>query len=191
MGGNLGRTGISLPLVGVRRVITTRKERGLISSKGKYRDWLTEDGLTYIESWASDGLTDIQIAGKMGISLSSFYIWQEKYPEIRAALKRGKAPADRKVEQALYRRACGYDCEETVTDYYLSDTEKDEDGSPKKIIKNIRVTRKHIPPDTGAIAFWLKNRKPDMWREKREELIAVTPADFSLLDSVKDDAPNA
>lgn len=87
------------------------------------------------------------------------------------------------MEKALLRRALGYEYTETVTDYTLSETELDEDGKPKKIIKNIRATRKHMPPDTGAMAFWLKNRRPDKWREKREETIAVTSADYSLLDA--------
>ena len=35
----------------------------------------------------------------------------------------------------------------------------------------LRVTkkiRKQVAPDTGAAAFWLKNRKPDVWRDKQE-----------------------
>ena len=27
----------------------------------------------------------------------------------------------------------------------------------------------HIPPDPTAQIFWLKNRKPDQWREKQRE----------------------
>jgi hypothetical protein len=60
----------------------------------------------------------------------------------------------------------------------------DEDGKPKKIIKNVRMIKKHVAPDVGAAAFWLKNRRPDRWREKREEQIQVTSADYSLLDEV-------
>ena len=66
----------------------------------------------------------------------------------------------------------------------LSETEKDEDGNPKRVIKNVRMIKKHVSPDVGAIAFWLKNRRPDRWREKREEQIQVTQADYSLLDEV-------
>ena len=29
-------------------------------------------------------------------------------------------------------------------------------------------TVKHIPPDTTAQIFWLKNRRPDRWRDKPE-----------------------
>lgn len=26
----------------------------------------------------------------------------------------------------------------------------------------------HFPPDTTAMIFWLKNRQPDKWRDKRD-----------------------
>ena len=121
----------------------------------------------------------------MGISSSTYYTWLGKYPEISEAVKKGKAPVDTQVENALLKRALGYEYIETVTDYTLSETEKDENGNPKKIIKNVRMTKKHVAPDVGAAAFWLKNRRPDRWREKREEQIQVTGADYSLLDEVQ------
>jgi len=62
----------------------------------------------------------------------------------------------------------------------------DESGNPvlEKRVKSVRSTRKEMTPDTGAAAFWLKNRRPDRWKEKREEQIKVTSADYSLLDEV-------
>lgn len=128
----------------------------------------------------------MQIAEKMGISSTTYYRWQTEHGEIREALKKGKAPVDIQVENALLKRALGYDWIETVTDYTLSETEFDEKGDPKKIIKNIRMTKKHVAGDVGAQAFWLKNRRPDRWREKREETIVATSADFSLLDEVSE-----
>ena len=132
-----------------------------------------------MKGWAREGLTDVQIAAKLGISPRRYYEWQVRFPQLQQAIKEGKAPVDTVVENALLKRALGYDCVETVTDYVFSDTEKDADGNPKKIIKSVRETRKHIPGEVGAQAFWLKNRRPDRWREKREEQIQVTQADFS------------
>ena len=48
------------------------------------------------------------------------------------------------------------------------------------------MAKKHVAGDVGAQAFWLKNRRPDRWREKREETIVATSADFSLLDEVSE-----
>ena len=78
-------------------------------SIAKYTEWLTEDGLLMIEGWARDGLTDEQIAGNMGISTGRLYEWKKSYREIDEALKRGKAPVDIQVENALLKKALGGD----------------------------------------------------------------------------------
>ena len=83
---------------------------GVISiANAKYTEWLTEDGLLMIEGWARDGLTDEQIAGNMGISTGRLYEWKKSYHEINEALKRGKAPVDIQVENALLKKALGGD----------------------------------------------------------------------------------
>lgn len=136
-------------------------EKGLITiAKGKYQQWLTPDGLTRIEGWAREGLTDAQIAVKMGISEASLYNYQAKFVEILEALKRGKAPVDNDVENALLKRALGYEYEEVTTEVFDM-----PDGSQRKHIKK---TRKMVVPDTTAQIFWLKNRRPDIWRDKPE-----------------------
>lgn len=100
-------------------------------AKGKYQEWLTEQGLTRIKGWAMDGLTDEQIAHNMGISRKTLCEWKEKYSDICDTLKETKDVADRNVENALYQAA--------------------------------------LSGNTTAMIFWLKNRKPDKWRKKREE----------------------
>ena len=171
-------------LAGARR---KADRRGCAIANGKYQEWLTDDGLTCIEGWAREGLTDVQIAAKMGIASTTFYRWQQEHGEFREALKKGKAPVDIQVENALLKRALGYSYTETTTDFELIDTGmSDDDGNPimEKRIKNVRSVKKEVAPDVGAAAFWLKNRRPDLWREKREEQIQVTSADYSLLDEV-------
>lgn len=111
----------------------------------------------------------------------------KSYPDISDAIKKGKAPVDTAVENALLKRAKGYSYVETTTEFDVVDTGKvDEDGKPiiEHKIKSVKTVKKEMPPDVGAAALWLKNRKPDKWREKREETIAVTSADFSLLDEI-------
>ena len=70
-------------------------------AKGKYEQWLTEEGLIKIEGWAKDGLIDEDIAKNMGINVRTLYTWQEKYDQIKQALKVGKEVADRIIENAL------------------------------------------------------------------------------------------
>lgn len=123
-------------------------------AKGKYAKWLEPEGLLLLEGWARDGLTDEQIAHNMGISRKTLAEWKKKYGDISDILKRGKEVVDIQVENALLKRALGYvSKEQKVT----------KDGE-------IIELEKEIPPDTTAQIFWLKNRKPDKWRDKVENV---------------------
>lgn len=125
-------------------------------AKGKYQEWLEPEGLLKIEGWARDGLTDEQIAHNMGISPSTLYEWKNAYSEFSESLKRGKEVVDRQVENALLKRALGYEYEEVSEKYELG------------ILTERKVTKKQVVPDTTAQIFWLKNRKPADWRDKPE-----------------------
>lgn len=102
-----------------------------IVAKGKYEKWLEPDGLTLLEGWARDGLTDEQIAHNCGITATTLYDWKNRFTEISEALKNGKEVVDYQVENALLKKAIG--------------------------------------GDTTAQIFWLKNRRPDKWRDKPQE----------------------
>ena len=123
-------------------------------AKGKYQRWLEPDGLKLLESWARDGLTDEQIAQKIGIRRDTLYDWKNRFSDFSDALKKGKEVVDIEVENALLKRALGYEYTETMT-------ETSEDGV------KVRKTRKFIPPDVTAQIFWLKNRRAEAWREKQ------------------------
>ena len=131
-------------------------------AKGKYQKWLTEEGRTRLRGWATDGLSDEQIARNMGCSTTTFYAWKEKYPEISESLKKGKDSADREVENALFRSALGYDAYEETEERVI-----DEGTGEAKLVVTKRV-KKHIPANQTSQIFWLKNRKPETWRDKRD-----------------------
>ena len=78
-------------------------------ARGKYEYWLSEDGLTLLEGWARDGLTDDQIAHNLGVSRSTLAEWKKRFPDLSDALKKGKAVVDYEVENALLERAKGGD----------------------------------------------------------------------------------
>lgn len=78
-------------------------------AKGKYQRWLEPDGLTLLEGWARDGLTDEQIAHNMGINKSTLYDYKNKHSEISDALKKGKEVVDYEVENALLKKALNGD----------------------------------------------------------------------------------
>jgi hypothetical protein len=110
---------------------------------------------------ARDGLIDKQIAPKLGITLSTFYAWRNKYPEFSEAIKYGKDFTDSLVEDSILKRALGYEIVEEEFKRVCGPLGQ----------KQIRVkkVRKHIPPDVAAAFIWLKNRKPEKWRDKVDE----------------------
>jgi len=113
---------------------------------------------------ARQGLTDIQIAGELGISTSSFYAYQKRYPDFAEAVKEGKFPVDTEVENALLKKALGYKRKETV----LEDLIDRNTGEPVDTIKR-KIAIREISPDTIAAKFWLMNRRPDQWRTTGKE----------------------
>lgn len=122
----------------------------------KINDWLENDKLILLEGWARDGLTDEQIAKNIGIATSTFYEWKKKEIEFSEALKKGKEVIDFEVENALLKKALGY----TIT---IKEEKLDKDGCVHTLEKDV-----HIPPDTTAQIFWLKNRKPNNWKDRVE-----------------------
>ena len=139
-----------------------------MGAKGKYREWLTEDGLLLIKGWARDGLTDEQIAEKMHIGTTTFYRWQTEYQEIRESIKEGKHPVDIEVEDALKKKATGY----FVTVKRAIKVKTKKQLKDKGLIEEEHIEyvddEVYIPPDTTAQIFWLKNRKGDKWNDKKE-----------------------
>ena len=121
--------------------------------------------LFLVEMWARDGLEDKQIAGNLDISETSFYKYKNQHAEFAEALKKGKNEADYEVENALYRRACGFTYEEKVKELII-DPETGEES-----YKVTKVVEKTALPDTTAQIYWLKNRKPETWKDKREQKV--------------------
>lgn len=114
------------------------------------------------------GATDIEISQELGISRSTLSEWKKKYIEISDTLKENKNIADSYVENSLYKRANGYEYEETETIEI-----KDKDGNVIKT-KN-KKTKKQIAPDVTAQIFWLKNRQKERWRDVKEYHATYAP----------------
>lgn len=128
--------------------------------------------LELIESWCRDGATDKDIANNLGIGLTTLYGWKKTFPEIDEALKKGKEIADVRVENALYKRALGYRYKEikTIALTSKSEIEKAQKAGLEvnRVILKQEITEKEIVPDTLAQIFWLKNRKPEIWRDRQD-----------------------
>ncbi len=144
-------------------------------------EWEEADKLLLLEAWARDGLTDEQIAGNMGITVRSLYNWKKRSIPIFQSLKTGKEVADIEVENALRKKALGFrETEQTVTTRRTVEYANGRRSEPV-----VTEVERYYSPDTTAQIFWLKNRKPRQWRDKREQDIDVTEA-VKIVDNIGD-----
>jgi transposase-like protein len=134
-------------------------------AKARYNYWLSPDGLTRLEAYARDGLTDKQIAANMKIAPKTLYAWMKTHSRIKAALERGKEIVDVEVENALLNNALGF--KETVKKPIKVKTVTYENGKRVKEVERIEYADEEVfcAPETRAQMFWLKNRKSDAWRD--------------------------
>lgn len=115
-----------------------------------------EEYVQLAENYALLGATDEELADFFNVNVATLNRWKKQFPEFRESLKKGKAVADANVASKLYNRAIGYDCKATKIVTYEG-----------KVTDQVEYVE-HYPPDTTAAIFWLKNRQPGKWRDKKE-----------------------
>jgi len=101
------------------------------------------------------GATDKSLADFFQVEESTVNLWKLEHQEFSESIRAGKDEADAKVAQKLYHRALGYDHPEDKIFVH--------EGKPV-----IVPTTKYYPPDATSAIFWLKNRKSEVWRDRRE-----------------------
>lgn len=119
------------------------------------------------------GSTDKDLADFFEVSESTINNWKHEHPKFLESVKGGKVTADANVASRLYKRAIGYEHDE--------DKIFNNQGEPLVV-----PTKKHVQPDTTAIIFWLKNRRPDLWRDKPEPIDDNEVAPVKVVIQVED-----
>lgn len=133
-----------------------------MARKSKYN---REYHVQWIRGLAQRGLTIEQMAEDLSVAPSTLKKWIAENEELSDAVKKGRSYADAQVEMSLYKRAIGYTVKEKHT---VVTTGKDGKTMPAKVdIKEVEIA-----PDTTACIFWLKNRRPDIWRDRVENQIS-------------------
>lgn len=135
-----------------------------MTTRGKYSKWLEPKKLLLLESWARK-LSNEQIATNIGIAPKTLYDWMKKYPEINEALSKGKEVVVSEVENALIKRALGFEYEEIT---YETLPIEDDDGNQRYFETPVKRVKKYQAPDTTAAIFALKNMDPANWRDKQD-----------------------
>lgn len=116
------------------------------------------DDLAYV-SCKRMGADDKDLCALFDVCESTLNVWKNDYPSFMESLKKGKDEYDTdNIENSLRRRAIGM----TITETRINGG-GDDDEAPAAV-----ETTKEIPPDTTACIFWLKNRRPERWRDKQD-----------------------
>ncbi len=133
--------------------------KGIPNKTNKYEK-VIQPRLLEIQKWCEDGLTNDIICERLGIAESTWYEYQKNHEILSELVQASKSVMDSKVENALLKTALGFEYEEIKTII-----EEDKNGKKRT---RIEKTKKYMPPNPTAQAFWLKNRKRDEWGERKE-----------------------
>lgn len=119
--------------------------------KSKY-ETVVEPNLGRISDWCRDGVSDKDIAKRLGVAYSTFRVYRDKYPALSATLERTKDIVDSEVVNAGYKRATGY---------YVDEWEELYDGQGNLLSR--KKKQKYIPPDPRMVEWWLNYRQRNLW----------------------------
>lgn len=131
-----------------------------------------------IRYMARAGLTNEEMARELGITRRTLQTWRNDYKSVERALVEGKKHVDNLVEESLLSRALGMEYEEVTLKQVFPDPNALEPadgpvehgvttGADVPVIERT-VKRKKLAPDVTACIFWLKNRRPETWRDVQE-----------------------
>lgn len=135
--------------------MTARKPKDQLQKRGRKSGFRSEFiRIAFIA--AKYGAIEEEIARDLGVGRGTFSRWKENSPELRDALKTAKEVCDERMERSLYHRGIGYS--HPAVKFM---TVSDQHGSH---IERLEYTE-YYPPDPTSMIFWLKNRRPDRWRD--------------------------
>lgn len=120
----------------------------------------TEDTAGQAYKYCLLGATDKKLAELLEIDVSTLYQWKHDYPEFSEALTRGKEQADAEIATSMYHAAKGYEHDSVHVSNFQGDI-------------TLTPITKRYPPDMKAAVMWLKNRQPELWRDKTEQDVNV------------------
>ncbi len=122
--------------------------------------------------FASEGMTDSQIAYQLGISRSSFYNYKQQHSRFAEAIDVGRDVIDSRVENRLLELALG--------NYTITIHVTDHEG-------RTRTTVKDAIPNLKAIQYWLErsDRRKGILPETKEKKTVVEISPAAVPEAIK------
>jgi hypothetical protein len=146
-------------------------------NSGRY-DTFKDEYCDLAKKYCLLGAIDQDLADFFNVCIATIQNWKLKHPKFVKAIREGKAVADAKVAESLFHRACGYKHPDTHFSVV-----SDGQGEGSHVEKEEIV--KHYPPDSTACIFWLKNRRPDRWTDKKDVEAKINVNDTINYDKIK------
>jgi len=164
-----------------------------------------------VKRLAELGLDENEISYSLGLTKRKFDVLIQQ-DDIAKALSAGEEHRARKVEDALYRRAVGFEYEEVVNAVTkppvnplssskgkrVNSSTREKDSLTKAVKStaaasanasaaaseksSAKSTIKTVIPDVTACIFWLKNRQADKWRDPKD----ITNGKKPIIEAIED-----
>ena len=179
-------------------------------ARAEYKKWQEPDNLIKLQGWARDGLTNEQIAQKIGVRRETISVWCSKYPNIANALKKGKEVIDYEIENSLISTMKKHRIKTTTYKMVKKDDlvlkaertkfmnmfKLDHPNATKEQIliataENVAIYERipmteavtEVDPNVSSMIFWLKNRKPDVYRDQTFKKLNEANARKAIADA--------
>jgi len=124
------------------------------------------------------GATMQELADYFSVARCTIATWSTQYPDFGQAVAEGRIAADSVIAEKLYEKAKGYEVEAAKL--------VQVDGEWKELTYTRRMA-----PDTQAAIFWLRNRRPQNWRETVEHQHINVEKFLATLEAAGERARNA
>lgn len=114
----------------------------------------------------------------MDISEATLNKWKLEHASFSESLRKAKEIIDEKVISSLFKSANGGK-KKTVVRKPVYDEFLDEE---KMVV--VQEVEEDVLPNATACFFWLKNRDPDRWKDKRESEVVIKDAEKLTYDQL-------
>lgn len=158
--------GKKVPIKGTKCSIAQLGNTNSVGNKGgtgnpRYAEKWKDANVDLCFKFSLLGATEERLAEMFGVTKKTIFNWMHRNPAFREAYENGRAKADAEIAYSLYHRAKGFEHDDIELKVVSLG-----DGMGSEV-QQIPV-RRIYPPDTTAVRYWLNNRNPAKWADKKE-----------------------